>query len=154
MTVMMEWKIPMKSMQFQLSSICQRRIGMQCKLSVVLLNVNEPYFNFHLFHYVEGVIQNRNIIIEFTDPLRESCAQVPMFSHMFLIKRHLMLFKPILYNFRESVNGLRTFLLEQTAKGGDRQVLQYVTDLLNKNVGFLFNERFINIPAQVRSWSR
>ena len=47
--------------------------------------------------------------------------------------------------------GLRTFLLEQTAKGGDRQVLQYVTDLLNKNVGFLINERFINIPAQVSS---
>ena len=47
------------------------------------------------------------------------------------------------------MNGLRTFLLEQTAKGGDRQVLQYVTDLLNKNVGFLINERFINIPAQV-----
>ena len=44
----------------------------------------------------------------------------------------------------------RTFLLEQTAKGGDRQVLQYVTDLLAKNVGFLVNERFINIPAQVR----
>jgi hypothetical protein len=44
---------------------------------------------------------------------------------------------------------LRTFLLEQTAKGGDRQVLQYVTDLLNKNVGFLVNERFVNIPAQV-----
>jgi len=50
---------------------------------------------------------------------------------------------------RESVTGLRTFLLEQTAKGGDRQVLQYVTDLLNKNVGFLINERFINIPAQI-----
>ena len=50
---------------------------------------------------------------------------------------------------RESVTGLRTFLLEQTAKGGDRQVLQYVTDLLNKSVGFLINERFINIPAQV-----
>merc|ERR1711970_769102 len=50
---------------------------------------------------------------------------------------------------RESVAGLRTFLLEQTAKGGDRQVLQYVTDLLNKNVGFLVNERFINIPAQI-----
>jgi len=50
---------------------------------------------------------------------------------------------------RDSVNGLRTFLLEQTAKGGDRQVLQYVTDLLNKNVGFLINERFINIPAQI-----
>ena len=47
------------------------------------------------------------------------------------------------------MSGLRTFLLEQTAKGGDRQVLQYVTDLLNKNVGFLINERFINIPAQV-----
>ena len=47
------------------------------------------------------------------------------------------------------MTGLRTFLLEQTAKGGDRQVLQYVTDLLNKNVGFLINERFINIPAQV-----
>jgi hypothetical protein len=42
-------------------------------------------------------------------------------------------------------------MLEQTAKGGDRQVLEYVTDLLNKNVnvGFLINERFINIPAQV-----
>merc|ERR1711874_857174 len=33
--------------------------------------------------------------------------------------------------------------------GGDRQVLQYVTGLLNKNVGFLINERFINIPAQI-----
>ena len=30
-----------------------------------------------------------------------------------------------------------------------RQVLQYVTELLNRNVGFLINERFINIPAQV-----
>jgi len=50
---------------------------------------------------------------------------------------------------KESVSGLRTFLLEQTAKGGDRQVLQYVTDLLNKPVGFLINERFINIPAQI-----
>ena len=28
-------------------------------------------------------------------------------------------------------------------------MLQYVTDLLAKNVGFLVNERFINIPAQV-----
>ena len=53
---------------------------------------------------------------------------------------------------RDPVMGLRTFLLEQTAKGGDRQVLQYVTDLLNKNVGFLINERFINIPAQVGSF--
>jgi len=50
---------------------------------------------------------------------------------------------------KESVAGIRTFLLEQTAKGGDRQILQYVTDLLNKNVGFLVNERFINIPAQI-----
>jgi len=50
---------------------------------------------------------------------------------------------------KESVAGIRTFLLEQTAKGGDRQVLQYVTDLLNKSVGFLINERFINIPAQI-----
>jgi len=50
---------------------------------------------------------------------------------------------------KEAVAGIRTFLLEQTAKGGDRQVLQYVTDLLNKNVGFLINERFINIPAQI-----
>ena len=55
-------------------------------------------------------------------------------------------------SYRDSVSGLRTFLLEQTAKGGDRQVLQYVTDLLNKNVGFLINERFINIPAQVSEW--
>jgi len=30
-----------------------------------------------------------------------------------------------------------------------RQVLQYVTDLLKGNVGFLVNERFINIPAQI-----
>ena len=51
--------------------------------------------------------------------------------------------------FRESVSGLRTFLLEQTAAGGDQQVLDYVTDLLNKQVGFLFNERYVNIPAQV-----
>ena len=51
--------------------------------------------------------------------------------------------------FRESVAGLRTFLLEQTAAGGDRQVLAYVTDLLNKQVGFLLNERYVNIPAQV-----
>merc|ERR1719225_238060 len=50
---------------------------------------------------------------------------------------------------KESVAGLRTFLLEQTAAGGDRQVLAYVTDLLNKQVGFLFNERYVNIPAQV-----
>ena len=51
--------------------------------------------------------------------------------------------------FRESWAGLRTFLLEQTAAGGDRQVLAYVTDLLNKQVGFLLNERYVNIPAQV-----
>ena len=60
------------------------------------------------------------------------------------------------YIFRESVAGLRTFLLEQTAAGGDRQVLAYVTDLLNKQVGFLLNERYVNIPAQVinpSSWS-
>jgi len=51
---------------------------------------------------------------------------------------------------KESVVGLRTFIKEQTAKGGDRQVLKYVTDLLdNNNVGFLLNERFINIPAQI-----
>jgi len=50
---------------------------------------------------------------------------------------------------KESVSGLRTFLLEQTAAGGDQQVLDYVTDLLNKQVGFLFNERYVNIPAQV-----
>jgi len=51
---------------------------------------------------------------------------------------------------KESVAGIRRFILEQTAKGGDRQVLQYVTDLLeNNNVGFLLNERFINIPAQI-----
>jgi len=50
---------------------------------------------------------------------------------------------------KESVAGLRTFLLEQTAAGGDRQVLAYVTDLLNKQVGFLLNERYVNIPAQV-----
>jgi len=51
---------------------------------------------------------------------------------------------------KESVAGLRTFIKEQTAKGGDRQVLQYVTDLLDQNnVGFLLNERFINIPAQI-----
>ena len=47
--------------------------------------------------------------------------------------------------------GLRTFLLEQTAAGGDRAVLNYVTDLLNKQVGFLLNERYVNIPAQVNS---
>ena len=47
------------------------------------------------------------------------------------------------------MSGLRTFLLEQTAAGGDQQVLDYVTDLLNKQVGFLFNERYVNIPAQV-----
>jgi len=47
------------------------------------------------------------------------------------------------------VAGLRTFLLEQTAAGGDRAVLNYVTDLLNKQVGFLLNERYVNIPAQV-----
>ena len=39
--------------------------------------------------------------------------------------------------------------MEQTAAGGDRQVLAYVTDLLNKQVGFLLNERYVNIPAQV-----
>jgi len=50
---------------------------------------------------------------------------------------------------KESVIGLRRFLLEQTAKGNDRQVLKYVTDLLNGKVGFLINERFINIPAQI-----
>merc|ERR1719402_197512 len=46
----------------------------------------------------------------------------------------------------ESIVGLKRFLLEQTAKGNDRQVLQYVSDLLNKNVGFLVSERFINLP--------
>jgi len=50
---------------------------------------------------------------------------------------------------KESVAGLRSFLLEQTAAGGDKAVLQYVTNLLNGNVGFLFNERVINIPAQI-----
>eukprot|EP00088_Acartia_fossae_P017903 TRINITY_DN2024_c0_g2_i1.p1 TRINITY_DN2024_c0_g2~~TRINITY_DN2024_c0_g2_i1.p1 ORF type:complete len:284 (-),score=74.09 TRINITY_DN2024_c0_g2_i1:80-931(-) len=50
---------------------------------------------------------------------------------------------------KESVAGLRRFLLEQTAKGNDRQVLKYVTDLLAGRVGFLLNERFINIPAQI-----
>merc|ERR1712098_1032401 len=50
---------------------------------------------------------------------------------------------------KDSVASLRKFLLEQTAKGNDRQVLQYVTDLLKGNVGFLINERFINIPAQI-----
>jgi len=50
---------------------------------------------------------------------------------------------------KDSIAGLRRFLLEQTAKGNDRQVLQYVNDLLNKNVGFLISERFINIPAQI-----
>jgi protein BCP1 len=50
---------------------------------------------------------------------------------------------------KDSVIGLRRFLLEQTAKGNDRQVLKYVTDLLNGKVGFLINERFINIPAQI-----
>jgi len=51
---------------------------------------------------------------------------------------------------KESVAGLRSFIKEQTSKGGDRQVLQYVNDLLDKNsVGFLLNERFINIPAQI-----
>ena len=35
-----------------------------------------------------------------------------------------------------------------------RQVLQYVTELLNRNVGFLINERFINIPAQVGTWKK
>eukprot|EP00088_Acartia_fossae_P017902 TRINITY_DN2024_c0_g1_i2.p1 TRINITY_DN2024_c0_g1~~TRINITY_DN2024_c0_g1_i2.p1 ORF type:complete len:306 (-),score=37.43 TRINITY_DN2024_c0_g1_i2:262-1149(-) len=50
---------------------------------------------------------------------------------------------------KEAVSSLRRFILEQTAKGNDRQVLQYVTDLLKGNVGFLINERFINIPAQI-----
>eukprot|EP00088_Acartia_fossae_P003315 TRINITY_DN1138_c0_g1_i4.p1 TRINITY_DN1138_c0_g1~~TRINITY_DN1138_c0_g1_i4.p1 ORF type:complete len:167 (-),score=40.48 TRINITY_DN1138_c0_g1_i4:499-999(-) len=50
---------------------------------------------------------------------------------------------------KESVIGLRRFLLDQTAKGNDRQVLKYVTDLLSGRIGFLVNERFINIPAQV-----
>lgn len=50
---------------------------------------------------------------------------------------------------KDSVASLRRFLLEQTAKGNDRQVLQYVTDLLKGDVGFLLNERFINIPAQI-----
>lgn len=50
---------------------------------------------------------------------------------------------------KDSVIGLRRFLLEQTAKGNDRQVLKYVTDLLAGKVGFLINERFINIPAQI-----
>ena len=54
-----------------------------------------------------------------------------------------------LYCCRDSVDGLKSFLLDQTRAGGDRQVLQYVTDLLTKNVGFLLNERYVNIPAQV-----
>ena len=73
--------------------------------------------------------------------------EAPMGTNMFFnCSLVLFLFS---FSYRESVTGLRTFLLEQTAKGGDRQVLQYVTDLLNKSVGFLINERFINIPAQV-----
>merc|ERR1719189_2505233 len=47
------------------------------------------------------------------------------------------------------MSGLRRFLLEQTAKGNDVQVLNYVSNLLDKNVGFLVSERFINIPAQI-----
>jgi len=51
---------------------------------------------------------------------------------------------------KESTGGLRTFLKEQTAKGGDRQVSQYVADILdNHSVGFLINERVLNIPAQI-----
>lgn len=50
---------------------------------------------------------------------------------------------------KESITGLRRFLLEQTAKGNDVQVLNYVSNLLDKRVGFLVSERFINIPAQI-----
>jgi len=51
---------------------------------------------------------------------------------------------------KDSVDGLKKFLLEQTRAGGDIQVLNYVQDLLtNKSVGYLFNERYVNIPAQV-----
>jgi len=50
---------------------------------------------------------------------------------------------------KPSVSGIRALLLDQTSKGGDRQVLQYVTNILNGNVGFLINERFVNIPAMI-----
>jgi len=50
---------------------------------------------------------------------------------------------------KDSMSGLRRFLLEQTAKGNDVQVLNYVSNLLDKSVGFLVSERFINIPAQI-----
>jgi len=50
---------------------------------------------------------------------------------------------------KDSITGLRRFLLEQTAKGNDVQVLNYVSNLLDKSVGFLVSERFINIPAQI-----
>jgi len=51
---------------------------------------------------------------------------------------------------KESVRGLRSFIKEQTAKGGDRQVNQYVADILDsQTVGFLINERVLNIPAQI-----
>ena len=48
------------------------------------------------------------------------------------------------------MDGLKKFLLDQTRAGGDIQVLNYVQDLLtNKSVGYLLNERYVNIPAQV-----
>merc|ERR1712080_474736 len=50
---------------------------------------------------------------------------------------------------KDSMSGLRRFLLEQTAKGNDVQVLNYVSNLLDKSVGFLVSERFTNIPAQI-----
>jgi len=65
-------------------------------------------------------------------------------DHIYAISTVLNLAKK-----EESVDGLKKFLLDQTRAGGDRQVLQYVTELLNKNVGFLLNERYVNIPAQV-----
>ena len=90
--------------------------------------------------------------------LRDSKASLKRASKVLLLMfRHYeatLLPFPLLGNFftfffRESVAGLRSFLLEQTAAGGDKAVLQYVTNMLNGSVGFLFNERFINIPAQV-----
>ena len=90
--------------------------------------------------------------------LRDSKASVKRASKVLLLMfRHyeatislLLLLVTFLTLFsRESVAGLRSFLLEQTAAGGDKAVLQYVTNMLNGSVGFLFNERFINIPAQV-----
>ncbi|ALC46806.1 CG9286 [Drosophila busckii] len=51
-----------------------------------------------------------------------------------------------------SISQLRTFLLERAQSNATKEVQQRMRDLLDNeehHIGFLINERFINIPAQI-----